>query len=216
MCTVLLLLPFVDFQWIQKNTDFLQLLGLTAAFTVSGIPLGWFLYQIYDAFLHKQIFGKRAWKKPRQILKSWDKEGKTCRQFRDTLMDYALLKSGLRTLAGLRWSHASSRSTTGLLVPVVSPSLAIALFLLAQLTRFSAAFHLVNIQLSFLISGTIWFVTFAILLLVVFLKTCEILGEIQDFITISLIEEESEIKKIMSNPLADRKWSPIKSQINKT
>lgn len=204
--SLLLLLPFMNFDWLQKNQIFFQWFGLIVAFVASGIPLGWFLFQVYRRFLHEYFGDKYVWRKPHKILKTWDKEGKTRRQFRMNLMDYALLKSRLRTIAGRYWSHASSRYITGLIVPVTSPLLAIVLYILVQFTPFSGAFHSYNITLNLLISATIWLAFFVILFFVVYWQTRKILVQIQNFIIFSLMENKEAITKLINNEFADEEW----------
>jgi hypothetical protein len=200
----LLLMPFIDLNVLEDRV-FFNLLDLIIASIVSGIPLGWFLFQFYHTFFHERIGYKYAWKRPDQILKEWDKNNKTCPQDRICLMDYALLKSRLRSSAGTCWSHASSRYIIGFLVPMTAPILAIALFLLVQLTPFSNMFRYDDITLSLVKSTIIWFCFFSILFFGVFLKIPDVLDEVQHYIMFSLWEHEIEIKKLMSK----KKWTQI-------
>ena len=45
-----------NFRWLYQTVGFFQLPELIVTFVVSGaisgIPLGWFLFQVYDTFLH--------------------------------------------------------------------------------------------------------------------------------------------------------------------
>jgi hypothetical protein len=170
---------------------------------VSGIPLGWFLFQIYRGFLHEYLGNKYVWRKPQKILDSWGLKGKIPRYFRINLMDYALLKSGLRPIAGRYWGHASSRYIVGLIVPISSPLLAILLYALAQLTPFSNVFHSSDIRTDFLVAISIWFAFFVILFFGVFCRTHRTLVQIQNFVVFALREQKESIERLIKNELTD-------------